>query len=135
MPYIVSPKRLLRHPSAAARPASASPRALPNFKNHIVFHTPPITLGILREGAPKMLSPFIGRLAPGGSSLGCKEVFPGAKLAPGRAVARCSEGLDLWYALPRHHSARPRPQLTGCFALQEHHPHASRLIASAPFAP
>ena len=43
----------------------------------------------------------------------------------------CREGLDLWYALPRHHSARPRPQLTGCFALQEHRPHASRLIASA----
>ena len=33
--------------------------------------------------------------------------------------------MDLWYALPRHHSARPRPQLTGCFALQEHRPRIS----------
>ena len=47
-----------------------------------------------------------------------------------------AEGLDLWCALPRHHSARPRPQLTVCCAPHQHRPCVSGLIASAsaPFA-
>ena len=48
------------------------------------------------------------------------EVFPGANWV--RSDACSKQGLDLWYALPRGHSARPRLQLTVCCAPQEHRP-------------
>ena len=87
----------------------------------------------------KWLSSFVGRrLAPEGVRLAAKRCFWVLNWRTQytiRLPKLCRESLDLWYALPRHHSARPRPQLTGCFALQEHRPHTSRLIASAPFAP